>query len=405
MKSILQRVSIVIFALTISLLSLELLIRIGGYYDLAGQFYFMDRPLRPYTVSETVITAIKRFGGDSTSSIIIYDKNLGWRMRPYSETPHVTINSGGIRSHREFELTPSPNIIRIALFGDSFTFGAEVNYEETWAYQLEQHLLTNGIQAEILNFGVSAYGMDQAYLMWQHYGAQYNPDIVIFGFQPENIHRNLNIFRPLKSIRGDFPLSKPRFILKDGSLELVNSPTISVEDLIPTYQNLHESTLIKYEDYYDPYYQWWMESKLLAFVYEVISRNANINRPLTPDSERIQLTTAILDNFGTEVELSGGQFMIAHLHNRGSLQRHIDNLPIAYYYILDMLEAHYPILSFEDALGSPQDAYWQPNGHYSPVVTKIIATEIGIYLEKCLSDRSCLSTRFLEQEKLQFYID
>jgi len=48
--------------------------------------------------------------------------------------------------------------------GDSFTFGQEVTYEESWGYLLEKAL---GSEFQVLNFGVAMYGVDQAYLRYE----------------------------------------------------------------------------------------------------------------------------------------------------------------------------------------------------------------------------------------------
>ena len=82
-----------------------------------------------------------------------------------------------------------------------------------WEMKLNQA----GIRAEALNFGVSIYGMDQAFLRWQNAGRGYAPDIVIFGFQPENLNRNVNIFSTL--YYGWNIFSKPRFVLTGGGAE------------------------------------------------------------------------------------------------------------------------------------------------------------------------------------------
>ena len=47
------------------------------------------------------------------------------------------------------------------------------------AIYLQHKLKDAGIRAEVLNFGVGAYGMDQAYLRWREQGKNFAPDIVI----------------------------------------------------------------------------------------------------------------------------------------------------------------------------------------------------------------------------------
>jgi len=68
---------------------------------------------------------------------------------------------------------------RIALIGDSFTFSDEASYEESWSYKLERKLRP---QVQVLNFGVSGYGIDQAYLRYKRDVRPWHPDIVVLGY-------------------------------------------------------------------------------------------------------------------------------------------------------------------------------------------------------------------------------
>ena len=70
-------------------------------------------------------------------------------------------------------------------------------------------------QVELLNYGVPAYGLDQAYLRYLKVGAQYHPNIVFIGYMTENFERDVNVFRPFYG-NGypDWIFSKPRFRLR-----------------------------------------------------------------------------------------------------------------------------------------------------------------------------------------------
>ncbi len=87
--------------------------------------------------------------------------------------------------------------MRIAIFGDSFAFGAQVPFEHTWGYYLENNLKEAGLNAEVLNFGVGGYGIDQAFRRWEKEGKAFSPHVVLCGFQPENVKRNVNLIRPI----------------------------------------------------------------------------------------------------------------------------------------------------------------------------------------------------------------
>lgn len=397
-KNIIQRLSIVLIALLVGGFLAEIAVRNIGHIDDDGQFYFQDRAIRPYVLPVKSLTSrLNNYLEFRDSALMIYDELLGWKLRPNYGVDMNSVNADGLRANREYSLTPDDNVLRIAVFGDSFTMGAEVTTIETWAYLLEQNLIANGINVEVLNFGVPGYGMDQAYLMWQLAGKQYSPDIVIFGFQPENIHRNVNIFRPVYSAHSMFPFSKPRFVLDGNKLSLKNSPTIPVNDLITTYENLQSHPLAKYESYYDQFNveYWWMQSKFLAVLFDLLNTEEGMAALITADGERVQLATAIIDAFAQEVQASDAQFFIAHLHNKGSMKRYVENQVLLYHVILDTLSGQYSILSFEDAFGEWNDDYWALAGHYSALGNEIVAKQIALDIEKCLTDGSCQLTRMV----------
>ena len=84
----------------------------------------------------------------------------------------VKINSKGLRA-REYEYVKSANTIRIAVFGDSFTFGEGVQNDETYPAQLEKLFKANrsinsqGRKVEVINFGVGKTGTSHQYALYK----------------------------------------------------------------------------------------------------------------------------------------------------------------------------------------------------------------------------------------------
>src|SRR5215471_925254 len=97
-------------------------------------------------------------------TVLVSDELLGWTVGP-----NRTSGKGLYFSSREGLRSPKPGIAfadrstscRIALVGDSYTFGQDVRFEDSWGYRLE---LALGEQCQVLNFAVSGYGVDQRYL-------------------------------------------------------------------------------------------------------------------------------------------------------------------------------------------------------------------------------------------------
>ena len=154
-----------------------------------------------------------------------YHPTRGWALRPnLRDVPAfggktLSSNSRGLRGAREYSLVKPAGFSRIVVLGDSFTFGEDVGDDETWPRRLEE--LMPG--TEVLNLGVHGYGHDQMLLYLREEGLKYRPDVVVVGFLPDDMERNVVAFR-------DY--AKPRFVLRGGQLALRNVPVPSPDDVL-----------------------------------------------------------------------------------------------------------------------------------------------------------------------------
>lgn len=136
-----------------------------------------------------------------------YHPLLGWTNLPGYRSDRsvpfqVTINQQGIRATREFAPEPAPGVTRIALFGDSATFGEEVDDDATLPHHLERLL----DRAEVLNFGVRGYGLGQMVLRLEEDGLALRPHhVVLVVLLPSDIARDaLTVFsHPKPAFRVD----------------------------------------------------------------------------------------------------------------------------------------------------------------------------------------------------------
>jgi hypothetical protein len=382
-------------ALALTLIVLELAVRMMGSIDADGQFYFRDRPIRPYTIPVSHVESILAEYAARTDTYQIYDPLLGWTIRPNAESENglYRSNANGLRADRDFPLEADPQVFRIALFGDSFTHGDDVPLEDSWAYLLEQLLLDSGYPVEILNFGEMGYGMDQAYLRWHYEGRDYQPDLVIFGFQPENMNRNLNIARPILFPDSAIPFFKPRFVLENGQLDLVDSPTPPPEDIPALLRDFGDSDLAQFETYYGSDYEhhWWQASRLASVIIDTVfpPEAATGGLPsadtLQLDSEKVQLSIAILQTFQTEVLDEGAQFMILHLPPYRYMAAYGRTGQMPHHEMLDALDADMTLVRTEDALSEADlDGTYVHRGHYSAAGNQIVAGEAGSAVEMLL---------------------
>jgi hypothetical protein len=168
---------------------------------------------------------------EDQETYVRFEPVLGWSIRPNQRVEHegttYTSNEIGIRALRSYSHDPPEGVTRIAAFGPSFTHGDEVSDDATWTYLLEQ--AQPGL--EVMNWGVGGYGTDQAYLRYKTRGVAYAPDIVLIGYEDENLYRNVSRFRPFYQSKTERPLTKPVFALEGKGLELLSNPFKSPTEL------------------------------------------------------------------------------------------------------------------------------------------------------------------------------
>ena len=148
-----------------------------------------------------------------------FDPLLGWlpkegvSSRENAWGTLVSIEKHSIRSNdnpnSQFFL-PQTSILVV---GDSYTFGDQVSNHETWPAILEKLL-----NRKVINAGVFAYGIDQAYLRLLSLLDVVKPKAIIFSFIPHDIDRNE--FSTAVGAR------KPFYTIEEGKLKLNNSPVI-----------------------------------------------------------------------------------------------------------------------------------------------------------------------------------
>ena len=189
---------------------------------------FLRRISSPYDEPSWRLRWLRRHQGGEAPYRFTFDqyhRERGWTLAANLHQVEVfdgkrlSSNSRGLRGAREYAVPKPAGVTRIALFGDSFTFGEDVSDEETFAQQMER--LLPGV--EVLNFGVHGYGHDQMLLYLREALPIYRPDVVLIGYVTDDSLRNLTRFR-------DF--AKPRFRLRDGQLVLEGTPVPTPDELI-----------------------------------------------------------------------------------------------------------------------------------------------------------------------------
>ena len=395
-----RNLALLLVGLILSTTMGEIVVRVVGTTDKDGNFFFLSRRFKPFRLPANSTREKLAHYLTSDSTFIMHDPVLGWKPRPSGRSSNnlYCYDPSGIRIASTGEAitrVPRPGIIRIALFGDSFTHGDDVPCEQSWGYLLQQLLNRSGLKAEVLNFGVPGYGLGQAYLRWREQGRDFSPDIVVLGFQPENIKRVVNLVRPIYRPQSGFPFSKPRFMCENDTLEPVNIPTVAPEKLGDLLEVFETWPLYQHEYWYRPEdYQpdFWHCSRFVSLVrycVEKIHFKLTFNRReqqfLSPQGEAGTITLLLLNTFKQEVENSGGRFFTAHLPQDRHLAAMLAKKPLNYRNLLKRVETAIDLIHCENALlAEAEKTGYAPLfiPHYSTEGSRIIAACVAEYLLK-----------------------
>jgi hypothetical protein len=250
-------------------------------------------------------------------SYLTYDDVMGWTLGPNRKSTNGLYYSSaeGIRAPGEgvsFAKTSAKT--RIVLVGDSFTFGDNVAYEESWGYLLEKAL---GPEFEVLNFGVTGYAVDQAYLRYEKDVRSWHPKLVIFGFTSDDVERSMRLYHSAMTSRegwGEFPFAKPRFVLREGALTRVNVPPLTPEALYSK-GSLAELPALEYDRGYQPG-DWqvsWIHRSYLARVILTLMPHQKTVTADTSDEALLSVNAAILQAFRRLAQTEGSIPLILYI--------------------------------------------------------------------------------------------
>jgi hypothetical protein len=120
-------------------------------------------------------------------------------IRPNADFWHTSVdgrwrfvtNSRGFRDEREFAYAKPAGTLRVLALGDSHTQGYEVAQDATFSAVLERALRARGIDAEVINTGVSGFSNAEALAFLENEGYRYEPDVVVLGFFANDFEDNV----------------------------------------------------------------------------------------------------------------------------------------------------------------------------------------------------------------------
>ncbi len=389
------RLFLIVASIFLTALVGEIVLRVLSHTDSDGSVYVADRRIRPFQFPITSLKEKLEHYKTQKTSYTHYDPDLGWAVRPNSQSANGLYysNSAGVRtssSRQETTPNPIPGILRIAIFGDSFTHGDDVPYEESWGAILEKSMNEKGRQVEVINLGGQGYAIDQAFLRWRKHGKPLQPHLVIFGFQNSNVKRSMNLIRMLYSPGTGIIFSKPRFILKNDELHLTNVPTAPPEKLVSIFENFQNWEFKDHEFFYQkanyedsPLYL----SRLASFSITGVSVKFSPRRKgydfFARGSMSRKVVSRIIQEFKQEVEEKGGRFIIVHLPTKKPITRLLNERDLKYQDLLKELQATFELIDpsqefiRQAEVSSLDDLFSDRSSHYSKVGNKIVGETIA----------------------------
>jgi lysophospholipase L1-like esterase len=285
------------------------------------------------------------------------DEGLGWiPKRGFDNGKGLTTSSLRLRGTPETAAAREAGRERVAVFGDSFTYGLALRDGETYCALLRAALAPT----EVLNYGVNGYGTDQQYLYWREHGRSMRPDLVLLGFYLPDFHRNAF------SVRG---APKPRFVLDRGELRLTNVPVKPPEDFLRGRLTSACRTPSRIGD-------------VLAWAWRLGPGGTDE----AAFRRTAELTRAILRQFDGEVRASGGRFAVVAIPHH-ALLRYEDHARILEVIRAAARECGFPLLDLtgpleQEQAADPSRPLYGDNGHWNAAGNVFVAAQIAAFVRE-----------------------
>lgn len=296
-----------------------------------------------------------------------FDAMLGWSLKPLSQATssatgneiEYSINSKGLRDD-ETPYEKPEGIFRIVLLGDSFTFGYGVPIKKHFSTLLEGYFEN----VEVINMGVSGFGVDQELLYLRHEGYRYEPDLVLAFVNHYGDHRHMHTQR--------FGKAKPRFVRVDGEIDLKNSP-VPMSPEAP-YLNMH-NWILSHSNAYATSYRGIMRLMVMVGLTSQEQQDSTFSRK-RQDKENLEdaLFKKELYDLGEALIYTMQEESLAH----GATFLLVTTMKELYE---TKREKKILILDVRRALSNPKFPLPEPYGHINESGNGVLAWEIAKFLQ------------------------
>ena len=306
----------------------ELVVRAGTRSHMDGEA-FGNVVLKPRSWDKARQRLLPQYTTADHSSYLDYDDGMGWTVEPNrcSSDGLYCSSVEGVRAPQKGVAFPKiQGKNEIALVGDSFTFGNEVSYEETWGDRLDRML---GDEFRVLNFGVGGYGLGQALVRYEQDVRERRPKVSILSFIASDLRRTMFVYPPIARPHWNIPFAKPRFILRDGHLVNVNVTPLSTEEIFSA-EAISDLPLLEYEGGYrsrDWEQCWYHFSYLVRLLTSLFPSWEGVSPHLSDDA-LVSINASILNAFVRSAQDANSIPLVVFLPVRTELGQAASSVPL-----------------------------------------------------------------------------
>lgn len=275
------------------------------------------------------------------------DRIVGWKLLPnfqFTWTGHhwyarefsvpIKTNSHGFRD-LERNLAKPQDMIRVTLLGDSMVEALQVPLEKTAGQLLERKLRARPAspgddphQYEVLNFGVSNYGVGQYLLAWEQYAAKFKTDYVFILVGEIHLDRTVTKYDPSAQSPKSKPLRlRPTFRMEQD--ELVRESAADFADFVKAQAALVDNEfgparILRHDHglFIAPLLRLSLWQALAEFQRsfsgpERIAARARLaaNEPKPVDAEMLKVNLRIIEELGRQVRAHGAELVVVDVSN------------------------------------------------------------------------------------------
>jgi hypothetical protein len=297
------------------------------------------------------------------------------------------INSQGMRSDNEFTPAKLVGACRVALFGDSFFMGYELDLADTYATRLEQRLRDDGFAVEVLNFSVSGFGTAEMLRTYEQFGRQFDPDVVIFEWHATDPDDNMRASL-YQLVDGQVMPSGQKYLPATGLQETLTSfaPYRFIADNSHLYSALREKAASSVKrmlvDLRERLSSRFEDAPPVDEAGEVDEEAGLEGAPREPAKVKTQLSGALLTYADEMMRHEGRSFLVVDVPRRvtrTSFVSTIEWLPAADRERLPIVS---PIDEFARSAAPDVKLYYEKgHGHFTPAGIALLVDVTAPYVE------------------------